>query len=531
MCLSPKLGEEKRQFLNQKKTNIPKNYSKKQLSKLSSVKNPFSRNLDNKSNKNNNLKSSQRIMTNHISTNSTSNNSSYKNLSKINIGKNFVNNHKKSESSINCLSFMNQNSNPNICNQKQIYNNNIDEILKINNSFVDMNDKEKKCKKIFSNKIENKKLIKKNRKNKDKNNEKEILLRKKKNYFKNNSNNNTALSKTFKNKAKNNIGDNKIMINLSNSPKNQIILSNNKKVHYYSKKVSPSISRNIVLKSPKNVGIDNNSVIKTYYKKLRKEKYTTESFNKIINNSKNKKSKGNMFAIHKIFENNLFCNKMNGKSKNNHLYKKENLKKEIIEGIYFGHTMNHSHGNNKRFKNKKNLSNNSVNLPSNLIIFNSTQNKTDKNCLYKNNNYNKTLRQCFSSNNIEDDNNKTYNFKINNTKKEFIRIDNSINKFDNSSYLKIENNFKNIENKEKEKRNSNYKRSYKKDMISFNNNENNKIKLKKNEMSYQNKNELNKIIEKNKYYFMEKENYSPEETYFQAISFIQYIKAKNNNYI
>lgn len=532
MCLSPKLGEEKKHFLNQKKTNIPKNYSKKQITKLCSTKNPFSRNFDNKQNKNNNLKSSQRILSNHVSTNTTSNNSSFKNISKINIHKSFVYNHKKSESYINILSFMNQNLNPNIYNQKQEYNNIINENYKMNNSFFnDMNNKEKKSKEIFINKIAIKKLTKKNRQKNEKKNGKNMLLKKNKKYLKDNSNN-TALSNTCKSKAKNNIvnigNKKKLIINLSNTPKNQIILNNNK-THYYSKKISPSGSKNFLLKSSNNAGKDNNSIIKTYFKKMRKEKLNKESFNKIINNSKNKKCKGNMFAIHKILENNLFCNKMDEKTKNN-LNKKED-KKNLIEGICFGHTMNHmnhSYGNNNKFKHKKNLSNNSINFPSKLIFFNSTQNNSDKNCLYKNNKYNESLKQCFSSNNIEN-NNKTYNFKINDKKNDLINIYNinSINKFDNSLFLKIENNF---ENKEKDKRNSNNNKSCNKDK-GINIKENNKIKLDKNEMSYQNQKDLNKLIEKSKYYLIEKEDNSPEETHFQVITFIQYIKTENNNYL
>ena len=121
MCLSPKIGEEKYQFPIQKKSNIPKNYSKKNITNLTTNKNTFSRNSNNKTNKNINI--SRRIIPNHISTNSTSNNSSYKNLT--NIKKNQAFHHKKSESSINFMSFMKQNINPNVIYillQSLIYN-------------------------------------------------------------------------------------------------------------------------------------------------------------------------------------------------------------------------------------------------------------------------------------------------------------------------------------------------------------------------------------------------------------------------
>ena len=116
MYLSPKIGEENKNYHLQKKYNIPKNYSKKNVSKLSSNKNPFSRNINKKTIQNNNQKSSRRIIPNHILNSSTSNNSSFKNLTNVNKSNNYACNHKKSESSINFVSFMNQNINPNICN-------------------------------------------------------------------------------------------------------------------------------------------------------------------------------------------------------------------------------------------------------------------------------------------------------------------------------------------------------------------------------------------------------------------------------
>ena len=535
MCLSPKIGEEKKNSNLQKKYNIPKNYSKKNVSKLSTNKNTFSRNINKKSNQNNNQKSSRRIMSNHILNNSTSNNSSFKNLTNVHNPNNYAFNHKKSESSINFLSFMNQNINPNICNPKKIYYNNINDNLKINNSFFnEISNKEKYNKEILITKIDNKKIINRNikSKNKDKDKDKICTNKTNKQYSKskkNNINNNaTACTTTYKNKSKNKILDNKVIINLENSPNTKKNISN--KNNYYSKNVSPSVSRNIVFKSPSNVVIENNSKIKTFYKKLSMEKYNTDTYKINMNKNKNKNNNGNMFAIHKIFENNLFCNKMKEKSKKNYLSKKIDMKKNVTEGIYFDRTMNHSYNNNKKILNNNNISNNSLNISSNLIIFSSNQNSSDKNCLYKKNNYNKKFKDCLSSNNIENDNNKTYNYQINDKKKEFINIYNinSINKFDNSLYLKIENTYKNNENKEKEKMNiSNNFNTSKENNINENKEER---KIKKDKNIYFNKNENNKKEANNMHKFKEKENYTPEETHFEVIAFIQKIKHKNKTY-
>ena len=513
MCLSPKIGEEKYYFPIQKKSNIPKNYSKKNITNLTTNKNTFSRNLNNKTNKN--IKISRRIIPNHISTNSTSNNSSYKNLT--NIQKNQAFNHKKSESSINFMSFMKQNINPNVIyKQKQLnYNNiNINDNCKINYSnnsfFNDLTNKENKdfnSKEIHINKnndIKNKKINNRNIIDKNYTNITKI---------KKSPNKNSYIS--FKNKSKNKNCDNKIIINLANSPRNKKNITN--KTQYYSKNISPSGSRNIVLKSQNNIVVENNSIIKTYYKKCELKKYNTDTYNIKNNKNKKKNNNGNMFAIHKIFENNLFCNKIKEKieknKNNNNLFKKTKDRKNEKDEICFGHTMNHSYSNNK-IKNKHNLSNNSLNIPSNLIIFSSSQNNSDRNCLYKskNNKYNKQLKESFSSNKIENENNKTYTFN-HNKNKEFINIYNinSINKFDNSLYLKIENNYKNAENKE-----NNYK-------INYNNEENN---LKKFEIVY-NENKDDNIIKMNKEEFYT----PPEETHFQVISFIQYIKNRNKKYI
>ena len=144
------------------------------------------------------------------------------------------------------------------------------------------------------------------------------------------------------------------------------------------------------------------------------------------------------------------------------------MKKNITEMIKFD-PMNHSYKKKNDYKrlNKNKISNNSLNISSNLIIFSSNQNSGNKNCLYKKNIYNKKLKEYLSPNNIENENNKTFNYQINDKKKEFINIYNinSINKFDNSLYLKIENNFKNKENKEKEKFNISYNFNTKKKIL------------------------------------------------------------------
>ena len=516
MCLSPKIGEEKNFFQMQKKSNIPKNYSKKNISKLTTSKNQFSRNPNNKTKQS--INSSRKIVPNHISINSTSNNSSYKNLP--NNQKNQVFIHKKSESSINFLSFMNQNISPNTYNQKQLKYNiiNINDGSKINNSFMnDISNKENKdfnSKEILINKnnVKNNKIIKRNNINKNKCYK--ITNSKK------SPNNNTTTYGNFNNISKNKIGDKKIIINLANSPRNKNNINN--KNHYYSKNISPTGSRNIVLKSPSNVVVDKNPIIKTIHKKSQMEKYNTDTYNI----KKNKNFSGNMFAIHKIFENNLFCNKMKEKIRKNNLYKKINYRKNEKNEICFGHTMSHSY--NKNCKNKNNLSNNSLNIPSNLIFFSSNKNNSDKNCLYKSK-YNKCKqksKESFSSNKNENEINKTYNYN-NDKKNEFINIYNinSINKFDNSLYLKIENNFKNVGIKDRKKEKEKF---FTKNILAKENkttiNDNNEGKnINKFEIIYNNRDKHNDRMNK-------EEDYTPEETHFQVISFIQSIKSRNKNY-
>ena len=523
MCLSPKIGEEKNFFQIQKKSNIPKNYSKKNISKLTASKNQFSRNSINKTKQS--INSSRKIVPNHISINSTSNNSSYKNLT--NNQKNQVFIHKKSESSINFMSFMNQNINPNTYNQKQLKYNiiNINDSSKINNSFVnDLSNKENKdfnSKEILINKndVKNKKINKRNTNNKNK------CYKITKSKKSPNNNNNTTTFTYFKNKSKNIICDKKIIINLANSPRNKNNINN--RSHYYSKNISPTGSRNIVLKSPSNVVVDNNPIIKTFHKKSQMEKYNTDTYN--IKKNKNKNYSGNMFAIHKIFENNLFCNKMKEKIRKNNLYKKINYRKNEKDEICFGHTMSHSYCNNKNCKNKNNFSNNSLNYPSNLIILSSTKNNSDNNCLYKNkdNKRKQKSKLSFSSNKNEKENNKTYNYN-NEKKNEFINIYNinSINKFDNSLFLKIENNFKNvgIKDKKKEKEKSLTKNNLVKENKTNINDNNEGKNINKFEIIYNNRDKSNDKTNK-------EEDYTPEETHFQVISFIQSIKNRNKNYI
>ena len=516
MCLSPKIGEEKSFFPVQKKSNIPKNYSKKNVTKLTTNKNQFSRNSNNKTKEK--IKSSRKLLPNHIS-NSTSNNVSYKNLTNIQKNQLFV--HKKSESSINFISFMNQNINPNKYNQKQAKYiiNNRNENIQINNSFFnDLSNKENKdsnSKEILINKneINNKKIIKRN--SIDKNKLHKISQCKK------------SPNTCFQNKSKNKLCDKKIIINLANSPRNKSNINN--KTHYYSKNISPTGSRNKVIKSPSNVVADNNPIIKTFHKKSEMEKYNTDTYN--IKKNKNKNYSGNMFAIHKIFENNLFCNKMKEKYKKNNLYKKINYRKNEKDEICFGHTMSHSYSNKKNLKNKNNLSNNSLNIPTNLIIFSSNQNNSEKNCLYKSkyNKFNQKSKESLSSNKNENENenNKTYTYN-HDKKNEFINIYNinSINKFDNSLYLKIENNYKKNENKEKMNISNNFNTS-KENNINDNNEEK---KNKKGEIIYNNQDENNKK-EKNIYKLKEKENYTPEETHFEVIAFIQKIKHKIKTFV
>lgn len=514
MCMSPKTGEEINNFSLRKKANIIKNYSKKNVTKLSTNKNPFSRNITHKSNKC--QQSSRRIIQNPISTNSTSNNSSYKNFTNINNPKNKLSSnvfhHKKAETSFNFMSFLSQNSNPNLFGKNQQY---------LNNSFfTDLNNKENKSKEIFINKIENKKIYNKNTKSK-------IKINQNKKNFK--DYNITTTKINGKNK------DKKIIINLAHSPHNNKIYNN--KSLYQSKNISPTTSRNILIafqggdinqnidsignlkkiKSPKNSVIDNNSIIKTYYFKKSKEKYNTDTYNKNVSKNKNKNKGGNMFAIHKIYENNLFNNKMKEKNKKTYLNKQISLNKKI-NGI-MGMNRNNSCSNKKIFSNK---SSNSVNTASNLLIFSLRQNNSDKNCLYrKNNNSNKKFKGCFSLNHEEHDiNNKTYNYNINNKEKDFINVYNinSINKYNNSLYLKIENN----NNKKNEINNNN---------IINNDKENNKnlinSKIKKYISPIQSDSRNFEIYMSNS---TENERCTPEETHFQVIAFIQSIKIKNKNY-
>jgi hypothetical protein len=268
--------------------------------------------------------------------------------------------------------------------------------------------------------------------------------------------------------------------------------------------------------------VDKNPIIKTFHKKSQMEKYNTDTYNI----KKNKNFSGNMFAIHKIFENNLFCNKMKEKIRKNNLYKKINYRKNEKDEICFGHTMSHSY--NKNCKNKNNLSNNSLNIPSNLIFFSSNKNNSDKNCLYKSK-YNKCKqksKESFSSNKNENEINKTYNYN-NDKKNEFINIYNinSINKFDNSLYLKIENNFKNVGIKDRKKEKEKF---FTKNILAKENkttiNDNNEGKnINKFEIIYNNRDKPNDRMNK-------EEDYTPEETHFQVISFIQSIKSRNKNY-
>ena len=511
MSLSPKADEDINNCSLKKSTNIPKNYSKKNISKLAGNKNQFSRNQITNSNKNH--QSFKKIIPNPISINSTSNNSSLKNLTNSNlpINKYVGCHHKKSESSINFISFINKysNTNSNMINKNKISASNINENPKINNSFINEynNNENNICKEIFVNKIETKKII---TRNKEKNKEKGSQNKKSSTSHTNNNNNNTS---TYKIK----IGDNKKIINLAHSPNEKLKL--NSKSIYYSKNISPTApSRNIILKSPtNNLIVESNQINKTYYKKVN----TENTYYKNKNNNFN----GSVFAIHKILENNLFKNKLGDNTKNN-IPKNIDLKKNFNVGV--GISKNLSYNNNKKkIKSKSNLNYDSLNIPSNLIIFSSNQNSY-KNCLYKNTKYNKKSKNFFSQDKNVNENkiNKSYNSYNNHNKSEFINIYNinSINKFDNSLHLKIENNFKNEDNKENKKINSNIDAK-----SDFEHTGNDKIeKIKKIEIIYPSKSESD-MKSKNTFANSTTQNESstPEESHFQIISFIQ--NMKNNN--
>lgn len=509
MSASPKLDEDINNGSLKKSSNIPKNYSKKNINKLSASKNQFSRNQITNSNKNH--QSFKKIIPNPISINSASNNSSSKNLTNSNLPKNkYVGcHHKKSESSINFISFINKytnaNTSTNIINKNKISASNINENPKINNSFINEynNNENNICKEIFVNKIETKKII---TRNKEKNKEKGSQNKKNVSH----NNNNTT---TFKIK----IGENRKIINLAHSP-NEKLKFNNKSI-YYSKNISPTApSRNIILKSPtNNIIVDSNPIIKTYYKKVN----TDNSYYKNKNNNFN----GSVFAIHKILENNLFKNKLGENIKNN-IPKNIDLKRNFNVGV--GISKNLSYNNNKKkTKSKSNINNDSLNIPSNLIIFSSNQNSF-KNCLYKNSKYNKKSKNFFSQdkNANEGKINKSYNSYNNRKKSEFINIYNinSINKFDNSLHLKIENNFKNDDNKEKKRKNSNNEAK-----SDFEGTTKDKIeKIKKIEIIYPSKSESD-MKSKNTLAnsTSQSDSSTPEETHFQLISFIQNIKNSN----
>ena len=513
MSVSPKLDEDINNCSLKKSANIPKNYSKKNISKLSSNKNQFSRNQITNSNKNH--QSFKKIIPNPISINSASNNSSLKNLTNSNLPKNKIVgcHHKKSESSINFISFINKysntNSNINSNNKNKISSSNINENPKINNSFVNEynNNENNICKEIFVNKIETKKII---TRNKEKNKEK--ISQTNKNSTSNNNNNNTT---SYKIK----IGENRKIINLAHSPNEKLKL--NSKSIYYSKNISPTNpSRNIILKSPtNNLLVDGNPIIKTYYKKVN----TENTYYKNKNNNFN----GSVFAIHKILENNLFKNKLGDNIKNN-IPKNIDLKRNFNVSVGITKNLSYNNNNKKKLKSKSHINNDSLNIPSNLIIFSSNQNSY-KNCLYKNTKYNKKSKNFFSQDKNEKESkiNKSYNSYNNHKKSEFINIYNinSINKFDNSLHLKIENNFKHDDNKEHKKINSNNEGKN-----DFEETTKDKIeKIKKIEIIYPSKSESD-MKSKNTLANSTSQNdtSTPEESHFQLISFIQNIK--NNKF-
>ena len=511
MSLSPKAEEDINNCSLKKSSNIPKNYSKKNIGKLSGNKNQFSRNQITNSNKNH--QSFKKIIPNPISINSASNNSSLKNLTNSNLPKNqyLGCHHKKSESSINFISFINKyaNTSSNINNKNKISTSNLNENPKINNSFINEynNNENNICKEIFVNKIETKKII---TRNKEKNKEK--TSQSKKSSISHNNNNNST---TYKIK----IGDNKKIIKLAHSPNEKMNL--NSKSIYYSKNISPtSPSRNIILKSPtNNLIVDSNPIIKTYYKKVN----TENTYYKNNNNNFN----GSVFAIHKMLENSLFKNKLGDNTKNN-IPKNIDLKRNFNVCVGISKNLSYNNNNKTKVKSKSNINNDSLNIPSNLIIFSSNQNSY-KNCLYKNAKINKKSKNYFSQdNNVNESKiNKSYNSYNNHKKSEFINIYNinSINKFDNSLHLKIENNFKNDFNKENKKINSN--NDAKRD---FDDTAKDKIeKIKKIEIIYPSKSESD-MKSKNTLAnsTSQNDNSTPEESHFQLISFIQNIK--NNKF-
>ena len=504
MSLSPKAEEDINNCSLKKSSNIPKNYSKKNISKLSGNKNQFSRNQITNSNKNH--QSFKKIIPNPISINSASNNSSLKNLTNSNLPKNqyLGCHHKKSESSINFISFINKysNTNSNIINKNKISANNINENPKINNSFVNEynNNENNICKEIFVNKIETKKIITRN---------KEKTYQDKKSSTNHNNDNTT----TYKIK----IGDNKKIIKLQHSPNEKMKL--NSKSIYYSKNISPTApSRNIIFKSPtNNLIVDGNPIIKTYYKKIN----TENTYYKNKNNNFN----GSVFAIHKMLENSLFKNKLGDNIKNN-IPKNIDLKKNFNVGVGISKNLSYNNNNKKKVKSKSNINNDSLNIPSNLIIFSSNQ-SSYKNCLYKNTKYNKKSKNFFSQDKTVNESkiNKSYNSYNNHKKSEFINIYNinSINKFDNSLHLKIENNFKNFD-KENKKINSNDAKG------DFDDIAKDKIeKIKKIEIIYPSKSESD-MKSKNTLAnsTSQNDNSTPEESHFRLISFIQNIK--NNKF-
>ena len=511
MSISPKAEEDINNCSLKKSSNIPKNYSKKNIGKLSGKKNQFSRNQITNSNKNH--QSFKKIIPNPISINSASNNSSLKNLTNSNLPKNkyLGCHHKKSESSINFISFINKysNTNSNINNKNKISASNLNENPKINNSFINEynNNENNICKEIFVNKIETKKII---TRNKEKNKEK--TSQSKKSSISHNNNNNST---TYKIK----IGDNKKIIKLAHSPNEKMNL--NSKSIYYSKNISPTApSRNIILKSPtNNFIVESNPIIKTYYKKVN----TENSYYKNKNNNFN----GSVFAIHKMLENSLFKNKLGDNTKNN-IPKNIDLKRNFNVCVGISKNLSYNNNNKAKVKSKSNINNDSLNIPSNLIIFSSNQNSY-KNCLYKNAKINKKSKNYFSQdNNVNESKiNKSYNSYNNHKKSEFINIYNinSINKFDNSLHLKIENNFKNDFNKENKKINSN--NDAKRD---FDDTAKDKIeKIKKIEIIYPSKSESD-MKSKNTLAnsTSQNDNSTPEESHFQLISFIQNIK--NNKF-
>jgi hypothetical protein len=508
MSLSPKADEDINNCSLKKSTNIPKNYSKKNISKLAGNKNQFSRNQITNSNKNH--QSFKKIIPNPISINSTSNNSSLKNLTNSNlpINKYVGCHHKKSESSINFISFINKysNTNSNMINKNKISASNINENPKINNSFINEynNNENNICKEIFVNKIETKKII---TRNKEKNKEK--THQDKKSSTSHNNDNTT----TYKIK----IGDNKKIIKLQHSPNEKMKL--NSKSIYYSKNISPTApSRNIIFKSPtNNLIVDGNPIIKTYYKKIN----TENTYYKNKNNNFN----GSVFAIHKMLENSLFKNKLGDNIKNN-IPKNIDLKKNFNVGVGISKNLSYNNNTKKKVKSKSNINNDSLNIPSNLIIFSSNQ-SSYKNCLYKNTKYNKKSKNFFSQDKTVNESkiNKSYNSYNNHKKSEFINIYNinSINKFDNSLHLKIENNFKNFD-KENKKINSNDAKG------DFDDIAKDKIeKIKKIEIIYPSKSESD-MKSKNTLAnsTSQNDNSTPEESHFQLISFIQNIK--NNKF-